>query len=94
MQAIFYRRLKIFSLDAFGGLSHDGFVNLMEEFMIFFATLVAMLVVLVLNLAGVTAVSFWGLAAIWPGIWIAFWLFMFVLFFVFGVSSAWLSSRR
>lgn len=56
--------------------------------MVFILTLVAALVTLVLNLSGVIAISWWWIVAIWPGIWLAFWLAVLVLvFFGFGIVA-------
>ena len=50
--------------------------------MVFVLTLVAALVVLVMKMAGVAAISFWWILAIWPGIWLAFWLVVGTIVFL------------
>lgn len=61
--------------------------------MIFVPTLIAALVTLVLKLASVVTISGWWILAIWPGIWLAWWLVLAALALVgFGIAA--LISKR
>lgn len=59
--------------------------------MIFVPTFLVALVLLALTLAGVISVSFWAILAVFPGIWIAWWLCVGV---IFGILALIAGNRR